>query len=166
MPIKLKETAWKYTLASRKGELLFRLEAFQNVDLVVGVGIVKDISKGENFDVIYMTFGLKNSLERMLVVKKQDARRQIALLKINKYAFVVGYCYLYRGKLIFYATALQAFDTPRVLDVKRGLLDIDEELLLKRQPKKQVKVEDELDNVLEIMKARNESNKIEKRKEK
>lgn len=158
MPITFKETAWKYTLAGRKGELLFRMETDKdisrvNVDLAIGVGVVDKIVKGEKYDLVFIHFGLSNSYSRPFVVQHRDTRKQLTLLKKNKFAFVLGYCRLYKKKLIFYARALQVFDTPQMLDIKRGLLDIDKELIIAGKTKESRKEYDEMDELLEMLKS-------------
>ena len=153
MAKKFRETQWKHTLTSRKGELLFRHETDSNADLVVAIGVVDKIVKGDEFDLVSAHFGIKyHSYQRTFVVAKKTARKQLVLLKKNNYAFFIGYCKKINGQLVFYATGLQAFTTPKAIDVRKGLLGLDEELILEGNKESSKKEYNEMEALLEALK--------------
>ena len=98
-----------------------------------GVGVVCRIVKGSRFDMVYVNFGVfANQQTRVVVVQKNHARRQIMTLKKGQICQVYGICRnyktdfelnngekKYRIRLGLYATALQGWYVPTMLDIKK-----------------------------------------------
>lgn len=87
--------------------------------MCIGVGRVKKIETGRHFDIITFNFGRK--YDRTIIVKDNQARRQIFTLKHGQYAWFYGYRKMYfdkQRKVVFYAMALQGWYTPKNLDIK------------------------------------------------
>lgn len=87
--------------------------------ICVGIGIVRKIEKGEDFDLIGIDFGTGHI--RNVFVKNNHARRQIYTLKKGQYAWFYGLmkCYTLNGrrKTSFYAKALQGWYVPKNMDI-------------------------------------------------
>ena len=85
----------------------------------LGVGLVKVIQKGEDFDMVGMDFG--RGYTREIYVKNNHARRQIATLKKGQYAWFYGLMKLYKEgkkkKCCFYAKAFQGWYVPKNMDI-------------------------------------------------
>lgn len=87
--------------------------------ICVGIGIVKKIQKGQDFDLVNMSFG--RGYSRAIIVKSNHARRQIYTLKRGQYAWFYGLLKTYKenGKRhnIFYAKAFQGWFVPKNMDI-------------------------------------------------
>lgn len=85
----------------------------------VGIGIVRVIEKGEEFDLVGMDFG--RGWYREIYVKSNHARRQIYTLKKGQYAWFYGLMRLYtigkKKKACFYAKAFQGWYVPKTMDI-------------------------------------------------
>lgn len=90
-----------------------------DMTICVGIGLVKVIQKGQDFDLVGMDFG--RGYCREIFVKSNHARRQIYTLKKGQYAWFYGYmsCYKENGKkkTSFYAKAFQGWYVPKVMDI-------------------------------------------------
>lgn len=84
-----------------------------------GIGLVKTIQKGEDFDLVGMDFG--RGYSREIYVKNNHARRQIYTLKKGQYAWFYGLmkCYKEKGrkKSCLYAKAFQGWYVPKNMDI-------------------------------------------------
>lgn len=104
---------------------LFGKDRESNYTLACGIGLVKGISHGKEFDIVYMDFGRGSDWRflRKVIVMKNTARRQIYTLKINQYAWFYGaFARLtIDGHIteMFYAKALQGWYVPKSLDIKK-----------------------------------------------
>ena len=87
--------------------------------IAVGIGLVKSIKKGEDFDLVGMDFG--RGYAREIYVKNNHARRQIYTLKKGQYAWFYGLMKAYKqdGKIksVLYAKALQGWYVPKNMDI-------------------------------------------------
>ena len=97
--------------------------------ICVGIGLVKVIQKGEEYDMVAMDFG--RGFTREIYVNLNHARRQIYTLKRGQYAWFYGTARFFRenGKLkaMFFAKALQGWFVPKQMDiVKADPNDIEE----------------------------------------
>ena len=85
----------------------------------VGIGLVKTIKKGDDFDLVGMDFG--RGYTREIYVKNNHARRQIYTLKKGQYAWFYGLmkCYKLNGhsKSCLYAKAFQGWYVPKNMDI-------------------------------------------------
>lgn len=85
----------------------------------LGVGLVKVIQKGEDFDMVGMDFG--RGYTREIYVKNNHARRQIATLKKGQYAWFYGTLNVYKEngkpKSSMFAKAFQGWYVPKVMDI-------------------------------------------------
>lgn len=95
----------------------------------VGIGIVKVIQKGEDFDLVGMDFGA--GFYRDIYVQHNHARRQIYTLKKGQYAWFYGFMRIYwenkTKKSCLYAKAFQGWYVPKNFDIKKlDPNDIDE----------------------------------------
>lgn len=89
--------------------------------IVVGIGIVRTIEKGQDFDLVGMDFG--GGFKREIFVKNNHARRQIYTLKKSQYAWFYGIIGFYNkeGKPCsqLYAKAFQGWFVPKNIDIKK-----------------------------------------------
>lgn len=93
-----------------------------------GVGTVVRISHGELFDLVYMIFGNKNAIKKIMVVDNR-ARRMIMTLKCGQLASFYGYGRIYKrkdeltNKIInwwqLYALGFQGWYIPKSFEVKK-----------------------------------------------
>jgi len=87
--------------------------------IAVGIGLVKSIKKGEEFDLVGMDFG--RGFARQIYVKNNHARRQIYTLKKGQYAWFYGLMKVYKNgsklKSVLYAKALQGWYVPKQMDI-------------------------------------------------
>lgn len=87
--------------------------------MCLGVGLVKKIEKGEEFDVVGMDFG--RGFTRDIIVKNNHARRQIYTLKKGQYGSFYGYMKYYtkdkKTTCCFYAKAFQGWYVPKSVDI-------------------------------------------------
>ena len=97
-----------------------------------GVGVVYRVVKGDKQDLVYVRFGPFNTTKtRLVVVYHNHARRQILTLKRGQCCQVYGVCRYYKDdinlngvktkglKLGLYATAIQGWYVPTMLDIRR-----------------------------------------------
>ena len=111
-----------------------------NFRQVMGVGIVRKISHGEKFDLVYMRFGTTKKIRRILVVDNH-ARRQILTLKKGSFATFVGYGRIYtieytnaqgetkkKPTWVFWALGFQTWYVPTMVDIKRDSLNENEDI--------------------------------------
>ena len=119
-------------------------EADKKTQVVLGVGLVKRIEKGQDFDIVKMSFGWR--YWREIIVRDNHARRQIYTLKRGQYAWFFGKrrSYIIGGKLkcTYYATALQGWYVPKNMDIKQ--IDQSEIDKLSVDNEKEIKKIDEL----------------------
>lgn len=89
--------------------------------ICVGIGIVKVIEIGQDFDFVKIDFGA--GFSRPIIVKNNHARRQIYTLKKGQYAWFYGTICYYRenGKMqaTLYAKAFQGWYVPKNMDIKQ-----------------------------------------------
>ena len=92
-----------------------------SLTVVIGLGYVKKIEKGEDFDIVIMSFGRRTS--RTIIVRSNQARRQIYTLKRGQYAWFFGTMKTYRiegkNKPYFFATGFQGWYVPKNFDIKQ-----------------------------------------------
>lgn len=85
----------------------------------LGVGIVKTIQKGEEFDLVGIDFG--RGYARDIYVKNNHARRQIYTLKKGQLAWFYGYMKFYtiNGKATstLFAKGFQGWFVPKNMDI-------------------------------------------------
>ena len=90
-----------------------------DMTICVGIGLVKTLQKGQDFDLVGMDFG--RGYIREIYVKNNHARRQIYTLKKGQYAWFYGYmkCYKIKGhyKSSLYAKAFQGWYVPKTMDI-------------------------------------------------
>ena len=103
-------------------ETLFFLgppKATKKYTICLGVGIVKVIQKGKDFDMVGMDFG--RGFAREIYVKNNHARRQIATLKKGQYAWFYGTLRSYQDdgqwNTSLFAKAFQGWYVPKVMDI-------------------------------------------------
>ena len=122
-----------------------------------GVGVVYRVVKGEKQDLVYVRFGPFNTTKtRLVVVYHNHARRQTLTLKRGQCCQVYGVCRYFttdiklngkdtKGlKLGLYATAIQGWYVPTMLDIRR--LPTNEDIAEPTQNEKQY-----LDNMDELL---------------
>lgn len=113
-----------------------------------GVGVVYRVVKGEKQDLVYVRFGPFNTTKtRLVVVYHNHARRQTLTLKRGQCCQVYGVCRYFttdiklngkdtKGlKLGLYATAIQGWYVPTMLDIRR--LPTNEDIVEPTQNEKQ-----------------------------
>lgn len=87
--------------------------------ICIGVGLVKTIQKGEDFDLVGIDFG--RGYSREIYVKNNHARRQIYTLKKGQYAWFYGLMRCYKdgkkNKSCLYAKAFQGWYVPKNMDI-------------------------------------------------
>ena len=87
----------------------------------LGVGRVVKFIKGENFDLLYICFGVKYYRETF--VQYNHARRQLLTLKVGQLATFYGKFRITkennRTKSTFYAMGLQPWYVPKAMDIKQ-----------------------------------------------
>lgn len=101
-----------------------------------GTALVKRISRGNEFDIVYAVFGIMSNKLRPIVVIENQARRQILTLKCGQYAYFYGACVkrkeemTFNGKIKkvfrweFYASVCQGYYVPKMFDVRKNATDI------------------------------------------
>ena len=101
--------------------------------LYYGIGRVYRVVKGDKMDMVYINFGLfRGHMTRVVVVHDNQARRQTLTLKRGQMCQVYGLCRYYQTKvknkkgeevsgtrLGLYATAIQGWYVPTMLDIRR-----------------------------------------------
>ena len=113
----------RLTHYSQHETLLFLGAPLQEKDFTIclGVGLVKTIQKGEEFDLVGMDFG--RGYSRQIYVKNNHARRQIYTLKKGQYAWFYGVmrCLTIDGKpnTTLYAKAFQGWYVPKNMDIMK-----------------------------------------------
>lgn len=95
---------------------------YKDKNYCLGVGIVKVIQKGEEFDLVGMDFG--RGYSRQIFVKLNHARRQIYTLKRGQLAWFFGYLKVYREKdgkpkSVLFAKGFQGWYVPKNMDIKK-----------------------------------------------
>lgn len=113
-----------------------------------GIGVVYRVVKGEKQDLVYVRFGPFNTTKtRLVVVYHNHARRQTLTLKRGQCCQVYGVCRYFttdiklngkdtKGlKLGLYATAIQGWYVPTMLDIRR--LPTNEDIVEPTQNEKQ-----------------------------
>lgn len=84
-------------------------------------GLVRKISKGNEFDILYVLGGGLNLLT--VVVKKEPARKQIATCKVNQWCNIIADSLAWfedgKSKAILYAVAIQGWYVPKVMDIQQ-----------------------------------------------
>lgn len=113
-----------------------------------GIGVVYRVVKGEKQDLVYVRFGPFNTTKtRLIVVYHNHARRQTLTLKRGQCCQVYGVCRYFttdiklngkdtKGlKLGLYATAIQGWYVPTMLDIRR--LPTNEDIVEPTQNEKQ-----------------------------
>lgn len=112
--------------------------------MVVGIGLVRRIEKGEDFDLVGMDFGA--GFIREIYVKNNHARRQIYTLKKGQYAWFYGTLKYYtedgKRKSSLFAKAFQGWYVPKNLDIKK--LDPEEIEKLTQENESKINFIDEL----------------------
>ena len=90
-----------------------------DMTICLGVGVVRTIQKGDEFDLVGIDFG--RGKPREIFVKSNHARRQIYTLKKGQYAWFYGEykCYNDNGKTksCMYAKAFQGWYVPKNMDI-------------------------------------------------
>lgn len=91
----------------------------EKMTICVGIGLVKMIQKGTDFDLVGMDFG--RGFIREIYVKNNHARRQIYTLKKGQYAWFYGFVQYYKdngkSKASFFAKAFQGWYVPKSMDI-------------------------------------------------
>lgn len=113
-----------------------------------GIGVVYRVVKGEKQDLVYVRFGPFNTTKtRLIVVYHNHARRQTLTLKRGQCCQIYGVCRYFttdiklngkdtKGlKLGLYATAIQGWYVPTMLDIRR--LPTNEDIVEPTQNEKQ-----------------------------
>ena len=112
--------------------------------IVLGVGVVRRIEKGEDFDLVGMDFGA--GFTREIYVKSNHARRQIYTLKRGQYAWFYGTLKYYtengKRKSSLFAKAFPGWYVPKNLDIKK--LDPEEIEKLTQENESKINFIDEL----------------------
>lgn len=89
--------------------------------ICIGIGIVKKIEKGEEFDLVGMDFG--RGYIRDIFVKNNHARRQIYTLKKGQLAWFYGFMKCYKidrkTKSSLYAKGFQGWYVPKNMDIMK-----------------------------------------------
>ena len=102
-------------------------EQFKGMTTCLGVGVVKRIEKGKDFDLVIMNFGRK--FNRKIVVKSNHARRQIYTLKLGQHAWFYGLKKNYKldknnptnVTTMFFAIGFQGWFVPKSFDIKENI---------------------------------------------
>ena len=93
-----------------------------DMTICVGIGLVKKIEKGEDFDVVGMDFG--RGFTRDIYVKNNHARRQIYTLKKGQYAWFYGLMKYYtlngKTKPSFFAKAFQGWYALHIVSCRQA----------------------------------------------
>ena len=138
----------RLTHYSQHETLLFFGTPLEEKDFTIclGVGLVKAIQKGQEFDLVCMDFG--RGYSREIYVKNNHARRQIYTLKKGQYAWFYGLmrCLRINGKTntTLYAKAFQGWYVPKNMDIKQ--LDPNEIDKLSQENQSKINFIDELLN--------------------
>lgn len=125
----------RYALYSQNESMMLfgKPENRQNRRMVVGIGIVCKVQKGDTMDIVKMNFGRHYS--RTIYVQHNQARRQIYTLKRGQPAWFYGFMQIYmedgKPKASFFARGFQAWYVPKMLDIKTTIAT-----LWKNLPKK------------------------------
>ena len=91
--------------------------------MVVGIGHVRKIEKGKDFDIVGMDFG--KGFVREIIVKNNHARRQIYTLKRGQYGWFLGLMKHYidqetkQARVQLYAKAFQGWYVPKNMDITK-----------------------------------------------
>ena len=114
-----------------------------------GVGVVYRVVKGEKQDLVYVRFGPFNTTKtELVVVYHNHARRQILTLKRGQCCQMYGICRYFTDDIVLngketkgvrlglYATAIQGWHVPTMLDIKR--LPINEDLVAPTEKEKEI----------------------------
>ena len=101
-----------------------------------GTGLVKRISRGNEFDIVYVAFGVMTNEIRPVIVIENQARRQILTLKCGQYAHFYGSCVKRKIQMTFngkskevyrwelYAAMCQGYYVPKMFDIRKNAKDI------------------------------------------
>lgn len=116
------------------GESLLLFPAFENKKYFIGWGLIKKISKGEKFDMLYIDFGIGVC---KCFVKNLNARKQMTLCKMNQYVEVYGLA-IYQNskennieivdKRVMNVLFLDPKYVPLMVDIRRDSKEFEEEL--------------------------------------
>lgn len=120
--------------------LFFPKASNRGYSLFFGVGRIYSISKGENFDIVHVIFGVETMRDRTILVADNHGRRQVQTLKKGQFALFYGVCVnrvmdreimsKYTNKpikpkvTIFYAYMVQGMYVPRTIDIQKLNEDI------------------------------------------
>lgn len=92
----------------------------KNLTRCIAWGLVKKISKGDEFDMMYLISGGSKLL--IVVIKSETARKQIATCKINQWCQIIAdslMCFEENEtKIILYAVAIQGWYVPKIMDIR------------------------------------------------
>ena len=122
----------RYALYSQNESMMLfgKPEKRDNARMVVGIGIVCKVQKGDTMDIVKMNFG--RHYARTIYVQHNQARRQIYTLKRGQPAWFYGFMQIYtenkQVKASFFARGFQAWYVPKMLDIKNYDSDTMEEL--------------------------------------
>lgn len=128
-----------------------------------GVGVVYRVVKGDKQDLVYVRFGtFQTTKTRLVVVYHNHARRQTLTLKRGQCCQVYGICRYFsteytdlkthekgrRVRLGLYATAIQGWYVPTMLDIKKMPTNEDLVAPTKKEQEIQKTFEEVLDDFL------------------
>jgi hypothetical protein len=112
------------SIVGRRGEsfIIFPTHSHKK-RFALGVATLIKISKGHDFDVLEMNFGLGWVNPRKIIVKDMDCRKQVSLLKVNQFVLFYGMICVEKmddekRKNFFYAKALMPFYVPNAVDIR------------------------------------------------
>ena len=125
------------------GESVEIKKGTRQFELWQGIGKVKRISKGKDFDIIYVVFGIASNKLRQVIVVDSRPRRQELTIKCGQYAQFYGCCFKKKKKVTFkkkdgsevtkdvgywelYAMAIQGWYVPKMFDVRANEQEIKE----------------------------------------
>lgn len=116
------------------GESLILFPTFEDKRYFIGWGMIKKISKGEKFDLLYIDFGIGVS---KCFVKSLNARKQISICKKNQYVEVYGLA-IYQNskkneidivdKRVMNVLFLDPKYVPLMVDIKRDEKEFEEQI--------------------------------------
>jgi len=125
-----------YNLAN-ESICMFPLFHKNNVAYFFGIGLVMQISRGNEFDLVNMSFTAMGNKIRPVIVAGNNARRQLLTLKRGQYALVYGVAKkewnksadpnfkpVYYAKWRLYAYMIQGMYVPKMFDYKKNEEDI------------------------------------------
>lgn len=127
----------------KMGESVEIKKGTRNFQLWSGIGLVKRISKGKEFDIVYVVFGVMSNKLRQVIVVNSKARRQELTLKCGQYAQFYGCCFHKKKQCTFkkkdgsevtkdvsywelYAYAINGWYLPKMFDVRANEVEIKE----------------------------------------